>query len=226
MSLVNKKIKNSSITEKEKKYLIPKLLNFLEEDKNSISSQLYISIAKISRISYPNEWKGLFSDIINIISTSSYQNIKKGVNLLYEIIKELSTKVEKDTIRSIGPDILKFIYSIWKKTQERIGEIIKNEKSLEELQYFTKLSEVTSKTIKILILYGVQGIEKNENSQNYLKYNLNYLSEFIKLSKSILIKKRRREFEYKTIRPINDIDVEDSREYSKSLSITVQGLFD
>jgi hypothetical protein len=83
----------------------------------------------------------------------------------------------------IGPQLLKLNFKVWSQSISKIIESIEKSKSIEEIEYFCNITEFSSKSIKILLLYGIENIENNEDFLQYFELNLKYIINFLKLSK-------------------------------------------
>lgn len=131
-----------AIPDGEKQYIRGKLLDrVMDEPDGQVAIQLALSISKIGRFDYPNEWPRLFDQLLerlNQVSLSTGDIIDPLVEMtrrrlylvLHFLLKELSSKrlaVDQKTYESLCSDTLySTITGLWVRDMEQVSRLLES----------------------------------------------------------------------------------------------------
>eukprot|EP01080_Neovahlkampfia_damariscottae_P000913 gene913-9822_t len=168
---------NYGITKEEKTSLRPKLLNFINQNNQLVLKQLYLSVGRIARIDFPNNWNDLISDLIQCIQ----QTNKKFeiLKMTKRIMKELSSKKlpeDKEIFSKVSESFLSLMCQFWLHS---MNEALKNSNTY---IYHFKNVKLCTKIITELIV----------GLKNLTKTSIDFLGILIE-KMNFLIKNRKKE---------------------------------
>lgn len=115
-----RKTATNAISADEKSQIRATLLEGgIQEPENNLALQNALVVAKIVRIDYPQEWPDVLTSLIKILrdtSQSSQMSLRRGLLILLQVVKELSTarlRTAQTRLQSVTPEIVFLLSEIY-----------------------------------------------------------------------------------------------------------------
>ena len=89
-----------------------------------MAKQLALTVAKVARTDWPEQWPNLFPDLLNTIRSSEGLARRHALAFLYAVVKEISAKVVGPTRRHMQeatPEMFSFLLALW--TQSSVAAL-------------------------------------------------------------------------------------------------------
>ncbi|KAL6626092.1 ARM repeat-containing protein [Neocallimastix sp. 'constans'] len=179
----------------EKSRIRQTILKTFEEENNALARQLDVAIAKIGRIDYPNDWPNLIEIILQAIKMYDIDPNPKnrlisyrGLTLLNQVIKSLSSSRISRKINAIAPELLsntvsQFINNI----NQFITKFTENSSNEADIRYNLEFALYALKCIRKIIVFGYNhnNITPDSDPIKFLNILLEYMIKLFSIYQTL-----------------------------------------
>jgi len=179
----------------EKARIRQTILKFFEEENNALARQLAVAIAKIGRLDFPNDWPDLIEIVLQAIKMYDVDPNPKnrlisyrGLTLLNQIIKALSSSRISRKINAIAPDLLNNSVSQFINNMNQFFTRFTEHSSNEtDIHFNLEFSLYALKCIRKIIVFGYnyKTITQDSDPIKFLNVLLDYMSKLLVIYQSL-----------------------------------------
>lgn len=156
------------------------LVHFTQEPDQRVASQISAVLAKIARNDWPHQWASLFVDSIQLLQTSDPRIVYRGLELLNDILTELTSKrlasVRKE-FETGAYSFVGYVYQVWISQIEILASRFNALKFDDEFNFILSLLQLSTQCMNQLLISGIPDLNQSPDSIKFF----NSVHEFFKV---------------------------------------------
>ncbi|TPX56938.1 hypothetical protein PhCBS80983_g04187 [Powellomyces hirtus] len=195
-----KTVRVGAVQAAEKDKIRQKSLTMFAEENDKIATYNSVTISKIARLDFPNDWPNLLHSLIQIIQTSFEDtpdsNVRRRIqyrslNTLYMVVKVLCSKMlpaSKKMFQQIAPELLRYTVTIFTDRCSHFLQIIgspgASAADYASAENAIRLAAVSLKALRRVAVYGYRDFHQSEEVVGTANMLVEYLQKLLSLRTS------------------------------------------
>lgn len=162
----------SAIKPEEKILIKAQLLSNIEEQTDQLAVQFAVTISKIARIDFPNDWTELMPTLIEGINSSDELKQKRSLQILVQVVKQISSRrLHHDRLmfEQLTSEIYPFVVNMWNGFTMLYFNNIQSNLPLAVCQANLDKSIMCVRILRKLTIYGFQKPSQTSKPVEFIK---------------------------------------------------------
>jgi hypothetical protein len=153
-----------------------------EERDSRVAAQISDLLAKIARYDWPQQWSGLFLEIIKLLESNNPLLVYRGLMFLNDVLGELVSRrlaSDKKEFQTGACSFIGYVYQVWLSEIQRIISFFSVPPTAPEFEFVLDLALLSTKCMQELIIEGIPDLDESPDARKFFQSIHEVLNSFV-----------------------------------------------